>query len=159
MAEKVKPIPDGFHTVTPHLVVRDAKKALEFYQRAFGAEVLGVSPTPDGKVMHAAIRIGDSLVMLNDEFPDWKVLSPLSLNGTPVTIHLAVQDVDASYDRAVKAGATAAMPVQNQFWGDRYGQVVDPFGHRWSIATRVENLSPDEIEKRAKEFFSKDHAK
>ncbi len=143
-----KSIPQGFHTITPHLVCRDAKKAIEFYQKAFGAESLRILSMPDGKVMHAELKIGNSVVMLGEEAPDWKVLSPLSLGNSPVTIHLFTDDVDSLFQRAVSAGCTATMPVLDQFWGDRYGQVVDPFGHRWSIATHKEDLSPEEIQKR-----------
>jgi len=144
----VKSIPSGYHTITPHLVCRDAKKAIEFYQKAFGAESLRILSMPDGKVMHAELKIGNSVVMLGEEAPDWKVLSPLSLGNSPVTIHLFTDDVDSLFQRAVSAGCIATMPVSDQFWGDRYGQVVDPFGHRWSIATHKEDLSPEEIQKR-----------
>ncbi len=155
MAGKTKPIPDGFHTLTSHLVVRDAGKALEFYKRAFGAEVRSVSYMPDGKlVSHASVKIGDSMLMLNDEFPEWKVQSPLSLGGTAVTIHMYVADVDAAFNRAVAAGATATMPVMDAFWGDRYGQLVDPFGHKWSLATHKEDLSLEEVKKRGEAFFA-----
>lgn len=146
----VQPIPKGFHTVTPHLVCRDAARAIDFYQKAFGAEKIRVHKMPDGKIMHAELRIGDSIVMLGEEAPDWKVLSPQSLNGTPVILHLFAPDVDAVYNRAVAAGCTATMPVADQFWGDRYGQLMDPFGHKWSIATHKEDLSEDEMEKRGR---------
>ncbi len=148
MAAKTKPIPKGFHTITPHLVVRDAGKAIEFYQRAFGAEASGVHRTPDGKIMHAELKIGDSYLMLNDEFPEMKVLSPATLGGSPVTIHLYVEDVDALFKQAVAAGATATMPVMDQFWGDRYGKVSDPFGHNWSIATHKEDVNQEELTRR-----------
>jgi PhnB protein len=158
MANKVKPVPEGYHTLTPHLIVRNAQKALEFYQRAFGAEVRGLNKSPDGKIMHAEMKVGDSIVMLNDESPEWNSLSPLSLNGSAVTIHLYAENPDAVFDRAVKAGATVTMPLENQFWGDRYGKLVDPFGHHWSVGARLEELTPEEVEKRGQEFFSK-HAK
>src|SRR5947209_12036422 len=123
MPEQVKAVPPGFHTLTPHLVVRNAEQALEFYKNAFGAEVLHVAHMPDGKVMHASLRIGDSMLMLNDEFPDYGTLSPLSTGGTAVTIHIYTENVDAAFNRAVSAGAQVKMPVADQFWGDRYGVV------------------------------------
>lgn len=150
----VKPVPDGFHTVTPHLVIKGAAKAIDFYKKAFGAEEISRMPGPDGdSVMHAMIRIGNSFIMLADEFPDWKCLGPQSIGGTPVVIHLYVDDADATFKQAVDAGATATMPVDNTFWGDRYGKVTDPFGHEWSIATHVEDVSPREMQKRAAEQF------
>lgn len=149
MPEKLKKIPEGFHTITPHLTVRNAVEAIDFYQRAFGAEARRVTHGPDGKtVMHAEVKIGDSILMLNDEFPDWNVLSPLSIGGTGVTIHLYVEDADAAFGRAVEAGATVKMPLSDAPWGDRYGQVADPFGHQWSIGTHIEDVSPEEITKR-----------
>ena len=148
MTAKAKPIPKGFHTITPHLIVRDAAKAIDFYQRAFGAEASGVHRTPDGKIMHAELKIGDSYLMLNDEFPEMKICSPATLGGSPVTIHLYVEDVDALFNQAVGAGATATMPVMDQFWGDRYGKVCDPFGHNWSIATHKEDVNTEELTRR-----------
>lgn len=155
MPSKTPAIPEGMHTITPHIVLRDAAQAIDFYKRAFGAEELGRSLTPDGKIMHAMIRIGDSLIMMNDEFPNMGATSAETLGGTNITLHLQTEDVDSLFDRAVKAGAKVTMPVADQFWGDRYGQVVDPFGQRWSLATRVEQLTPDEVEARAKAFFAK----
>jgi len=152
----VRAIPEGFHSVTPHLTVRGAARAIDFYERAFGAQELGRMPAPGGeKVMHAAVRIANSVVMLNDEFPDMGSRSPEALGGTPVTIHLYVEDVDVVFKRAVAAGATARMPPADMFWGDRYGKVVDPFGHEWSIATHKEDLTPEEMGKRAAAAFSK----
>lgn len=145
-----KPIPQGFHTITPHLVCKNASKAIDFYKSAFGAEPIRTHLTPDGKVMHAELKIGDSIVMLGEEFPDWKVLSPASLGGTGVFIHIYTDDVDSLFNRAVSAGSTVTMPVMDQFWGDRYGQVVDPFGHKWSIATHVEDVPEEEMEKRGR---------
>jgi PhnB protein len=147
MAGKVQAIPTGFHTLTPHLTVRDADKALEFYKNALGAEILGVARMPDGKVMHASLRIGDSMLMLNEEMPEYGGLSPLSLAGTGVTIHIYTDNVDQAFDRAVSAGAQVKMPLMDQFWGDRYGMVADPFGHKWSIATHVKDLSPEEMQR------------
>lgn len=145
----VKGVPDGMHTVSPHLVIDGAAAALDFYTAAFGAVELMRIPTPNGRLMHAGMRIGDSLIMLVDENPDWNIFGPKSLKGTPVTIHLQVDDADSLYSRAVKAGATAVMPVADMFWGDRYGVLEDPFGHRWSIATHVREVSPEELAKAA----------
>lgn len=146
----VKAVPDGMHTITPHLVCRDAAAAIAFYQKAFGAVELARLPGPQGKLLHAMLRIGDSPLMLVDEFHDWGALGPQSLKGSPVTIHLYVEDVDAAVERAVAAGARLTMPVADMFWGDRYGTVEDPFGHRWSIATHIRDLSPEEIQAAAK---------
>lgn len=148
----VKPVPDGMHTITPHLVCRDAVAAIAFYQKAFGAVELARLPGPQGKLMHAMLRIGDSPLMLVDEFPDWGALGPQSLKGSPVTIHLYVADVDAAVERAVTAGARLTMPVADMFWGDRYGTIEDPFGHHWSIATHIRDMSPEEIQAAAKAF-------
>ncbi len=155
MAE-VKPIPEGFHTITPHLVVRNADQAIEFYKKAFSAEELARMPGPDGKgVMHAELKIGDSVFMLCDEMPDMKgCLAPESLKGTTIAVHLYVNDVDTAFDRAVSAGATPSMPVMDTFWGDRYGKLTDPFGHQWSIATHKKDLTPEEMQKGAAEFFA-----
>src|SRR5204863_9899989 len=146
MADNTDPLPPGFHTLTPHLTVRDADKALEVYKNALGAEILGVARVPDGKIMHAALRIGDSMLMLNEEMPEYGGLSPLSVGGTGVTIHIYTENVDAAFDRAVSAGAKVAMPLMDQFWGDRYGIVTDPFGHKLSIATHVKDMSPEEMQ-------------
>jgi uncharacterized glyoxalase superfamily protein PhnB len=155
MAAKAKPVPEGFRTLTPHLVVRDAPKAIEFYKKAFGAEVKGIYYAPDGKVMNASLRIGDSSLMLNDEFPGMgKSSSPQSLGGSCVTLHIYVEDVDRLFNQAVAAGAKVTMPVMDAFWGDRYGQVQDPFGHQWSLATHKEDPTPQEIEKRGKAAFA-----
>jgi PhnB protein len=149
-----QPIPQGYHTVTPHLVVRDAERALEFYKRAFGAEIQGVMHGPGGKVMHAVMKIGDSFVMLNDEMPEMGSLSPQSLGGSSVTLHIYVDDVDALYKKASAAGATTTMPVMEMFWGDRYGKVVDPFGHHWSLATHTRDLTMDEIQQGQEEAIA-----
>jgi PhnB protein len=138
-------IPAGMHVLTPHIVCAGAADAIGFYQRAFGAEELMRLPGPDGRLMHAAIRIGDSTVMLVDEMPEYGALGPKALKGTPVTLHLFVPDADAAVARAVAAGAQVVMPLADQFWGDRYGQVEDPFGHRWSIATHQRDLTPEQI--------------
>jgi PhnB protein len=140
-------IPKGQRSVTPHLVVREAAQAIEFYKKAFGAEEIRRAPGPDGKIMHAEMQLGDSHVYLNDEFPAMGALSPLSLNGTPVTIHLWFEDVDEAYRRALEAGARMVMPLADQFWGDRYGIVADPFGHHWSMASHVRDVTPEEMAK------------
>jgi len=145
----VKPIPEGHHTLTPHLVVRDAAAAIDFYKRAFGADELFRHAMPDGKIIHAELRIGDSIVYVAEEFPGLSK-SPAALGGSPVTLHLYVPDVDALWKRAVAAGATVCMPLTDQFWGDRYGQLADPFGHRWSLATHKEDVAPEELDKRAR---------
>ena len=132
------------HTVTPHLVCANAAEAIEFYKNAFGAVELVRLPGPEGKLMHAMIRIGDSMAMLADEFPEWGSFGPKSLKGTPVTIHLYVEDADKLVERAVGAGARVIMPVKEMFWGDRYGQIEDPFGHHWSVATHIRDVSPEE---------------
>ena len=151
----VKPIPDGYHTLTPFLTVRDAVRAIEFYKEAFGAQERGVAKGPDGKVMHAELKIGDSIIMLSDEFPDQGVLSPLSNGGAGMGLHIYVDGVDAAFDRAVKAGAQVEMPVADQFWGDRYGKLKDPFGHKWSIATHTKDMSADEMKRNMDEAMEK----
>jgi PhnB protein len=142
----VNPIPDGFNSLTPHVVCKDAVQAIDFYERAFGAQEVFRLTAPDGALVHASLRIGNSMLMLADECPPMGAFSPRKLGGSPVTIHLSVADVDASYARAVAAGATAQMPVTEMFWGARYGVLEDPFGHSWSIATQVRNLSQEEIQ-------------
>lgn len=142
---QVKPIPTGMHSVTPHLICAGAADAIDFYKKAFGAAEMSRLLGADGKVMHAMLRIGDSAVMLVDEAPAHGMLGPKALKGSPVTIHLYVEDVDALVARAVAAGATITMPLENTFWGDRYGILEDPFGHRWSVATHVRDVTPDEM--------------
>jgi PhnB protein len=150
----VKRIPEGFHRVTPHLTVRDASAMIEFYKRAFGAVEKRRAPAPDGKsIMHAEIRIGDSTVFLNDEFPEMGALSPLGANTTPVTLHLFVEDADKQFQQALSAGAEVVMPLADQFWGDRYGIVKDPSGHQWSIAHHVEDLTPQQMQERMGKAF------
>ena len=146
---KVKPIPDGYHSVNPYLVVDDAAAAIEFYTRALGAQELFRMPGPGGKVMHAEIQIGSSRVLLSDAMPEMGGRSPRSFGGTPVSLLVYTEDVDALHKRAVGAGAKAVMPVTNMFWGDRFSRVVDPFGHDWQLATHVEDVAPDEMGKRA----------
>jgi PhnB protein len=155
MSTKAKPIPDGYHTVTPYLIVKDAAQALDFYQRAFGATELVRMPGPGGKIMHAEIKIGDSPIMLADEFPQMGAIAPQAAGGSPVGICLYVEDVDKLFAQAVAAGGKAERPVQNQFYGDRSGTLVDPFGHRWTIGTHIEDVSPEEMQRRMAGMMSK----
>jgi uncharacterized glyoxalase superfamily protein PhnB len=143
----VKPIPEGFHTVTPHLVCANANEAMDFYKKAFNAVETARLPGPDGKLMHGCIRIGNSTVMLVDESPEWRAYGPKSLKGSPVTIHLYVEDADSAFARAVEAGATAKMAPEDMFWGDRYGVVEDPYGHNWSIATHQRDVTAEDMQK------------
>ncbi len=154
MAGKVKAVPEGTHTITAHLMVREATKAIEFYQKAFGAQVLGVHKTPDGKVMHATLKIGDSQLMLADEFPGMSNPAAQTLGGSPVVLNLYSENVDTLFNQAVSAGATVKMPLANQFWGDRYGQVTDPFGHSWALGAHIEDVAPEEMERRANAVFA-----
>ncbi len=142
----VKPIPEDMHTLTPHLVCDGAAEAIDYYKRAFGAVETARLPGTNGKLMHAMVRIGDSALMLVDENKEWGTMSPKSLNGSPITIHLYVTDVDAVFERAVKEGGTAKMPPMDMFWGDRYGVLIDPFGHNWSIATHIKDMTPEEMQ-------------
>jgi PhnB protein len=151
MAKAKSSVPEGYHTVTPVLTQDDAAKAIDWYQRAFGAEELTRNVGPDGKIMHAEIRIGDSRIMMSDPIMDGK--GPQAYGGSPASIWIYVPDCDALYNRAIAAGAKSTMEMGDQFWGDRFGAVRDPFGYRWSFATRKEDLTPAEIEKRRAEFF------
>lgn len=134
-----KTIPDGFHTITPYLTLKDASIAINFYKEAFGAKEMEINHSSDGRIMNAVLKIGNSLIMLSDEFPEFTsgVLPPHTLNGSTVMLHIYVEDVDAAFNKAVKAGAKVIMPVDDMFWGDRYGQIEDPFGHLWSLATHI----------------------
>jgi uncharacterized glyoxalase superfamily protein PhnB len=158
MAGKVKAIPDGFNTLSPHIVVRGGGKAIEFYKKAFGAEEVARMPGPDGQsICHAELKIGNSRLMLADEMPGGEgcaCVSPQTTGKTTAVLHLCVEDADSMYNRAVKAGAKATMPLMDAFWGDRYGQVTDPFGHVWSIATHKRDLTLEQIQKGAQEFFA-----
>jgi len=146
-------IPEGYHTITASLTVHDAARAIDFYTLAFGARELGRMPAPDGRLMHAELQIGDSRIMLSDEMPDLGGgPSPRSLGGTPVALQLYVEDADAVFQQALAAGATLAQPLENQFWGDRYGKVIDPFGHTWGILTHVEDVSEEELARRVQAF-------
>ncbi len=149
-----KAIPDGYHTVTAALTVKDGAAAIEFYQKAFGAREIMRVNGPDGKIMHAEIQVGDSRVMLADESPQMGCVAPVSVGQTTGSLYLYVSDVDAAFKRAVAAGAKVAMPVTDMFWGDRFGAVDDPSGHRWGLATHVEDPSPEQMAQRQKEFFA-----
>jgi PhnB protein len=149
----VKAIPEGMHTITPHIVVRDAAHAAEWYAEALGAEERGRLPLPGGKLMYAELWFGDSAVMVADEFSEMGVLSPQSVGGTSVTLNLFTEDVDALWVRAVDAGAEVLHPLQDAFWGDRHGQLTDPFGHRWGLAQHVRNVPPEEVARAAAEAF------
>jgi PhnB protein len=154
MSESVKIIPEGYHSVNPYLVVRNADRAIEFYKRAFGAEERFRMYGPDNKaIMHAELKIGDSVFMLTEESPDMKTLSPESIGGSPVSLYIYVKDVDSIFNQAVSEGATILHPVNDQFYGDRSGYLKDPFGHLWSIATHKKDLSPDELRKAGQAFF------
>lgn len=150
---RVQAVPSGFHTLTAHLTVGNGNQAVDFYKRAFGAKEVARMPAPDGSLMHAELKIGDSMIMLAGEMPG-RSKSPKSLGGSPVTLSLYVSDADEFFMRAVQAGARVTMPLENQFWGDRYGQLEDPFGHIWAVATHIENLTPQEMMKRAQAAFS-----
>jgi PhnB protein len=150
----VNPVPEGFHTVTPYIVVDDAAAAIDFYGRAFGAKEQGRMPTPDGKIAHATIQLGDSMVMLSDPFPQAAAKPPKELGGTSMAVFLYVEDTDAVFKQAVDAGATPTMPPEDMFWGDRFAQVGDPFGHVWQIATHKEDLTDEEMAERGRKAMS-----
>ena len=154
MAKSAQAIPRGFHTVTPSIVVAGAAKALDFYKKAFGAEELSRFPGPDGSIMHAEFKIGDSVIMLGDEMPDMGSRGPKLIGGSPVSFFIYGENVDAAWKRAVDAGATVVMPLADQFWGDRTGCLEDPFGHKWWLAQRTQELSPEELRQAADNFFS-----
>jgi PhnB protein len=145
MSNVTKPIPEGFHTLTPHITVRDAKRAIEFYKIAFDAEVREIRYTDERKVMYALLQIGNALLILNDEFPELGAFAPQSQHGGGFAIHVYLDDVDPVFERAVAAGARVKMPLTDAFWGDRYGQLMDPFGHKWSLATRMRNVSREDM--------------
>jgi PhnB protein len=149
----VKPIPEGYHSVTPYLCIKGAAAAIEFYKKAFGAKELVRMPAPGDKIGHAEIQIGDSHVMLADEFPEMGFLSPQTVGGSPVMMHLYVEDVDATANKAVAAGAKVTKPVADQFYGDRTGQIQDPFGHNWYVSTHTEDVSPEEVKERSAKLF------
>lgn len=147
--------PKGFSTVTPHLVIKDCAKAIDFYKKAFGANELYRSLMPDGRVMHAMIQIGNSFVMMADEFPEMGAVGPNTLGGTTASLHIYTDNADDLFKQATDAGASIIMPLADMFWGDRYGQIQDPFGHRWAIATHQKDVLPEEMENAAKKMFSK----
>ena len=155
MAKSTQAIPKGYHTVTPSLMVAGAARAIDFYKKALGAEELSRFSGPDGSIMHAEIKIGDSLIMLGEENEQWGTKSPLTLNGVHGSLHIYVENADASVERAIKAGATIRYPIEDAFWGDRYGKVTDPFGHEWGIATRVRNMTKAEMQTAGKEWMAK----
>ena len=154
MAKKAQAIPKGFHSVTPSLMVDGAAKAIDFYKKALGAEELSRFPGPDGRIMHAEIRIGDSVIMLGDEMPEQGGKGPKSYGGTPVSFFVYGENVDAAWKRAVDAGARIIQPLEDQFWGDRTGCLEDPFGHHWWLAQRIQELTPEELRRNADAFFS-----
>jgi PhnB protein len=158
MAKKATAIPKGYHTVTPSLFVAGGAKAIEFYKKALGAEERMRFPGPDGSIMHAELKIGDSIIMLADEMPDAGGRSPKSIGGTPVSFFVYGEDVEAAWKRAVDAGAEVLVPLADQFWGDRTGCVRDPFGHQWWLAQHIQDLTPDELRKNAEAFFSQTQA-
>ena len=155
MPSQVRPIPEGYHSVTPYITVSNAARAIDFYQKAFGAKEIMRMNGPDGKIGHAELRIGDSVLMLADEMPGGGIRSPQSLHGTTAAIFLYVEGVDKIFNQAVSAGAKVDAPLENMFWGDRYGRLTDPFGHSWSLATHVEDVAPQEMEKRMKAEMAK----
>jgi PhnB protein len=154
MTPSTNPIPEGYHTITPTLVVREGAKALEFYQRAFGAKEKGRMLGPDGTIMHAEFRIGNSIIMLNDEMPEMGSKSPKAYGGSPVKFYVYVENVDTAWKRALAAGAKETMPLQDMFWGDRTGCLEDPFGHTWLLAQHVSDPTPEEMQKGQEAFFS-----
>jgi PhnB protein len=148
MANKAKPIPDGYHNVTPYLVIKGAAAAIDFYKQALGAVEVMRMPQPDGRVGHAELKFGDSFVMLADEFPEMNIVGPKTLGNTSVALLLYVDDVDKAVERAVSLGATIKKPIADQFYGDRTGTIEDPFGHKWTLAVHLEDVSPEEMERR-----------
>lgn len=150
----VRAVPEGFHTITPSLICRDARKAIDWYKKAFAAEEIMCMPGPGGAVMHAELRIGSSIIMLADENPQWNCKSPQALNGSPVTFYVYVENVDAAWKRAVDAGAKVTMPLSDMFWGDRCGKVEDPFGHGWNLSQHVKDLTPEQIMEGQKQFMA-----
>jgi len=154
---KVKAIPEGYHTITPNLVIAGAEKAIDFYKKGFGATEIARMPGPNGGIMHAELRIGDSVFMLGEEMPEMGAKGPKALGGSPVSLYVYVENVDAAWDRAIKAGATSVMPLADMFWGDRTGWLEDPFGHKWALAQHVKDLTPEEIQKGQEAFFA-EHA-
>jgi PhnB protein len=158
MNNSVKAIPAGMNGIIPHLTIRNAAQAIEFYKKAFGATELGRMPMPDGRLMHAMMNVGGTMLFLNDEFPEFGGKGAQTLGGSPVALHVYVEDTDATFNQAVAAGATVKMPPMNMFWGDRYAKLTDPFGHEWSIATHIEDVTPQQMEQRVKEAMTQNCA-
>lgn len=154
MTAPVKPVPEGFHTATPTLIVRNAADAIEFYKKVFDAEERMRMPSPDGKIMHAELKIGDSIIFLSDEFPNMGGKSPQTLGGHSGGVYLYVPDVDDVFQRAIAAGGKSSTPVTDMFWGDRHGNFTDPFGHSWGVSTHTEDVSEEEMGKRAEAFYA-----
>jgi PhnB protein len=154
MKRSTRPIPTGFHTITPHLVVKNCANAIDFYKRALGAKEINRMPGPDGRLVHAEIQLGDSRIFLSDEFPEMGSKSPQTLNGSPVNLFLYVEDVDSFFKTATEAGGTGVEKPTDMFWGDRWATVKDPYGHVWQIATHIEDVTPQEMERRSAEFFA-----
>lgn len=154
MANKAKTVPEGYHTVTPYMTVRDAVSAIDFYRRAFGAELVMKLDMPDGKIAHAEMRIGDSVIMMSEENPEWGNKSPLTLGGSPMFLMIYLPDVDAAFAKALAAGATVVRPVEDQFYGDRAGTLKDPYGHQWTLGTHMEDLSQEEVQRRMEAEFA-----
>jgi PhnB protein len=148
MANKVKPIPEGYHSITPYLVIKGAAAAIDFYKQAFGAVEIMRMPQPDGRVGHAELKFGDSVVMLADEYPEMDVVGPQTLGNTSVGLLLYLDDVDKAVERAVSLGATIKKPIADQFYGDRTGTIEDPFGHKWTLAVHIEDVTPEEMQRR-----------
>jgi PhnB protein len=148
MSNSVKPIPEGFHSITPYMTISNAAEAIEFYKQAFGAEELVRMAAPDGKIGHAEIKIGNCIIMLADEFPEMGRRSAQTLGGSPVGLHIYLEDVDSAFQRAIEAGATVVRPLANQFYGDRSGSVSDPYGNEWSLGTHIEEVTPEEMHRR-----------
>jgi uncharacterized glyoxalase superfamily protein PhnB len=151
---KVKPIPDGFHTITPTMIIKDANKAIKFYEKAFGAELILRMAGPNDSVMHAEIKIGDSIIMMGEEWPGHHVQSPATIKGTTGTLNIYVNDVDTAHKKAVEAGAKEIMAPADMFWGDRFSAIMDPFGHSWSLAIHIMDMTPEECQKAADEWMA-----
>lgn len=149
-----QPVPEGYHTITPYLAVDNASEAIDFYQRAFGAQENVRMDGPGGAIMHAELKVGDSMIMLSDPFPQASTKPPSQLGGTSVSIFAYVEKIDDVYKQAIDAGATSLMEPDDMFWGDRFGSVQDPFGHSWTIATHIEDVEPEEMQRRSEEFMS-----
>ena len=154
MADKAKTVPAGYHSVTPYMTLRDAVSAIDFYRRAFGAELVMKLNMPDGKIAHAEMRIGDSIIMMSEENEEWGNKSPLTLGGSPMFLMIYLPDVDAAFAKALAAGATQVRPVEDQFYGDRAGTLKDPYGHQWTLGTHMEDLSQEEVQRRMEAEFA-----